>query len=412
MGGWRSWVLLIAVTMAGLGTMEAMVRTVRPQVLVRAYGMADADLGTVLRANARYHDTFGNDYHIATNGQALRQPDERDFARQGVAFYGDSFTFGFGVAYEESYFALIKRAIEADNGNRQLLNAAVPGYSSGHVKKLIERQIGVLRPAALVYFFNSNDLIDNIIEDVDYRVTAFGIDSQGRVELVDQPPFASWKRFLLTRTPYGWLNQHSHLFVLAKDVLKKAINKDRQLTIPEIEEVDAPARPSSQATTGVDSRLNPPRHSTETAVAMPAPQPAYVVASSLNLPRHSIETVVAVSLAHVERIADIARDAQLPLLLVWVPHPDEMEARPAPPPVLALLSKGRLALADLARRRGDFDFVDTTGLLPVDEEWRERSPALRFAGDGHFNPAGNAWFAALVEPAIRGFLDRRLTNQK
>lgn len=64
---WGNLLLFSAVLSVCLGTMEAGVRLLRPQQLVRFYTLPDADMGTRLRPSARYHDLYGNDYWVRVN---------------------------------------------------------------------------------------------------------------------------------------------------------------------------------------------------------------------------------------------------------------------------------------------------------------------------------------------------------
>ena len=75
----------------------------------------------------------------------------------------------------------------------------------------------------MIYFLNSNDLTDNLITAIDYRVTSYRSSTNGSVQLTDEKVYSPTKRFLFTYTPYGWLNQHSHLFLLVKRVVKSAL---------------------------------------------------------------------------------------------------------------------------------------------------------------------------------------------
>ncbi len=110
----RSTILNLAVLLAalvvGLAVMEAGVRWLMPQQLVRAYSVPDPDLGTYVSPNATYLDLYGDygeGFLIQTNGMSFRMPEEVDLSlnRLRVLVFGVSFTFGWGVEYEESFFA-------------------------------------------------------------------------------------------------------------------------------------------------------------------------------------------------------------------------------------------------------------------------------------------------------------------
>lgn len=379
--------LLLVILSLGLGLMELGVRGLRPQQLVRAYGLPDAEIGTRLRPAARYHDRYGNDYWVRINAAGFRQDDEVDSSptRRRVLVFGDSFTFGFGVNYEDGFFAIEKQRLEAARPGLQLLNAAVPAFSTGHVRKLLARLIPEHDPVALVYFFNNNDILDNAITDPDYRVSTYSLGPAGDVKLADALVYPPVKRFLLLHTPYDWLNQNSHLFVLGKDLLKRAIGFKGTITLPEI---GSPATtPSVVPSMGV-----PPSE--------PANAPAYTVsAEQARAVEGKIDQMVRISLAHMRLLLQTAGGR--PLLVVWIPSAEEMELPGRSDlPQAKLFSAMRQALAELAAETGSFRFFDTTRTIPATPDWLERAPALRFVGDGHFNPAGNRWFADHIDGAL------------
>ncbi len=375
--------LFLAFLVAGLLIMEWGVRALAPQALVRGYNIPDPELGTYMAPSVHYTDpySFEGPYEVRTNAMGFRMDEEVSTSpdRLRVMVYGDSFTFGWGLDIQDTYFRALKTIAETANPRLQLLNAAVGGYGTGHVKKLMARHIPAIEPAAIVYFFNNNDLLDNAIEDIDYQVTKLTFSETGEARLVDVKPFAPWKRFLITYTPYGWLNRRSHLFVLVKDQLKKILNWKRYLVRPKVSTVPLPAKPK---------------------IAEPA--------FTLKLPRESqtreaLNRLVYLSELHVQRIAHIAHAAGVPMLLIWVPAPSEMFPPKKPTAEIRLLEKGRAMLRGLASQMEGIDFIDVVSKIDHDQAWRDRQSTLRLS-DGHFNAAGSAWYAALVREPLLDFL--------
>lgn len=392
---WKSIVAFVIGVVVGTFAMELGVRLVEPQQLVRGYAVPDPELGTYVAPNQAYLDLYGGRYLVRTNGAAFRMEEEVDMSleRRRILVYGDSFTFGWGLDYADTYFAALKEAAERADPSLQILNAAVGGYSTGHVKKLLERHIPALQPAAVVYFFNNNDLTDNAITDIDYRVTEYRVRGDGGIDLKDVKPFSPWKRFLLNYTPYGWLNRNSHVFVLSKDLLKRALNWKRRLQIPRIDDASAEPKPAS-------SEANPA-----------TPQLAYTVRmSESGGTEDRINRFVAISVAHVRRLAGLAEKAGLPLLVIWVPAQQEMFPPGKETAVTRLLVRGRQALSELGRQNGSYTFVDTTEIIPRGANWSKRKGTLSFS-DGHFNAAGAAWFGQLTNPAFLEFLSQELPVQ-
>jgi len=381
--------LVLAIVTLGLGAMEIGVRMTLPQTLVRDYARPDPDLGTYIAPNADYVDAYTKEgpYRVRTNAQGFRMDEEVDPSpdRLRILVYGDSFTFGWGLESADTYFAALKTAAEKADPAVQLLNAGVGGYSTGHVKKLLERHIPAIEPAAVIYFINNNDLIDNVVTDIDYRVTEFAVDGTGEVRLIDVQPFSAWKRRLLNHTPYAWLNRNSHSFVLAKDQLKRALKWKRGLDRPT---VGAPPQeqPAETPNDGIDAA------------------PAFTAQLPENKSdEQSINLMVAVTTAHMGRLIGIAREARLPLMAVWVPAEAEMFGNDEATPERKMFDQARRELTRLAKSTPGFFFVDTTELIPSGWGWAKRKGTLRLS-DGHFNREGAQWYADLVRPPVLGFL--------
>ncbi|MBT3658829.1 MAG: SGNH/GDSL hydrolase family protein [Rhodospirillaceae bacterium] len=384
----KSILITVIVVVAGLLAMELGVRTLVPQILVRGYNVPDPDLGTYVAPNARYRDTYTKEqsYDVRTNGAGFRMDEEVSLSedRRRVLVYGDSFTFGWGLELKDTYFQILKKAAETADPRLQLLNAGVGGYGSGHVKKLMDRHIPALKPAAIVYFFNNNDLVDNAITDIDYRVTAFRVGADGQPALADVQPFAPWKRFALNHTPYAWLNRNSHLFVAAKSALKVALKWKPGIVRPQMVDLPIPAQ----------------------TPAVAAGQPAF----ALKLPpsgqtEPAIERMIYISELHIRRIAQNATAAGVPIMLIWVPAPEEMFPPSPPSPAVQLLIRGRTMLSRVANETPGMVFDDIPRRIPSGPDWQSGRGKLRLS-DGHFNADGAAWYAAIVKPMMLNFLSR------
>ena len=377
-----AWLVLAFTVAVGLAAMEAGVRRLAPQRLVQGYVAPDPDLGTYPVADAAWLNTEHQRYWVRTNGAGFRMPDEVDLSpgRRRVLVYGDSFTFGWGLEYEDTYFAALQKSAAVRRPSLQLLNAAVPGFSSGHVKKLMERHIPTMKPAAVVYFLTNNDLMDNATTDPDYQVTAYTFEAGGAVKLTDVKPYRPWKRFLLRYTPYAWLNRNSHLFVAAKDLVKRALRwKTRDLRAAVDDDRTAPA-------------ANPPAAAAADASAAPAETgapPAYTVSlAPANRTEARIAAFVDITIAHMERIADLAERHRLPLLVVWVPGWPELIGDDPDTDEKRLFRLARKRLARLAEGSGRFGFVDTAE-LPAVEAAKAGQPAFWHPW-GHFSRQGAA----------------------
>lgn len=113
-----------------------------------------------------------------------------EFSRQGaIALVGDSFTFGTGVAYEQTFGALL----EARLGEVPVYNFAMPGFGLDQMLLAIQHQILPLHPRLIVVAF--------IDEDFERSLTAYRkvegfnkpsyVVEHGKLRLrtrADQPP--------------------------------------------------------------------------------------------------------------------------------------------------------------------------------------------------------------------------------
>jgi len=371
-GRWAANVVKRAVLVLGalgvtLGLGELGVRLAVPQerALVRGYVRPDAELGSVHKPRQDYFDRHWEPlyaYHVRTNDYGYRMDEDVNPspAVRKVLALGDSFTFGWGVEIEDAFFSLLKRRVEGHHPRVQLLNGGQDGFSTGHVYKKLRRESARLNLCAALYFMNAGDLADNLNLHPDYRVTSFQRATDGAIILTDEKVFSPFKRFLLLHVPgYDWLNQHSHVFVLAK----RSVQRRAAAVVPF------------------------------------GPEPAVAGADP--------ELMTDVTLAHLERIAGLARTSGFKVMVVWVPGSTELFAPDdGLNAVLARLKSRVPRIAGLQL------FDPTPGLReviraryrPEDLYFRDYQPF------GHFNRGGNALFAATSAEAVERFVGEAMTS--
>ncbi|OGF14488.1 MAG: hypothetical protein A2W00_04765 [Candidatus Eisenbacteria bacterium RBG_16_71_46] len=101
---------------------------------------------------------------VRVNSLGLRGP-ERELGRAPgvvrVLALGDSQTWGFDVEEDEAYPQALERLLDAATGagspGFEVINAAVPGYSSYHGLVWLQENLGRFRPDAVTVSFNFND---------------------------------------------------------------------------------------------------------------------------------------------------------------------------------------------------------------------------------------------------------------
>jgi len=100
---------------------------------------------------------------VSTNSCGMRDRERRLMPEPGtfrIALLGDSFAFGWGVALEESFGAVLERNLNerSDKTRRfEVLNFGVPGYSTFQETALFEDRVADFLPAAVLVFFIDND---------------------------------------------------------------------------------------------------------------------------------------------------------------------------------------------------------------------------------------------------------------
>lgn len=100
---------------------------------------------------------------VSTNSQGLRAP--RDYAKPKppgvyrVLLCGDSQTFGQGVAWEDTWGAILERELNARNPGRkvEVINTGVPGYNTAQEAAYLKRHGLSFEPDCVIVFFIGND---------------------------------------------------------------------------------------------------------------------------------------------------------------------------------------------------------------------------------------------------------------
>lgn len=155
---------------------EAVVRTIAPAL--GAYTAIrfgnDPRSAELFVRDHRLHWALRPDADLEFMGARVRT-DEHGFRRGSaratgrlVLSLGDSTTFGWGVADEETYSAQLEERLAARNASSEswrVVNAGVPGYSSYQVRLVAERLIPELRPDVVVVCVGNNDPAPQALSD-------------------------------------------------------------------------------------------------------------------------------------------------------------------------------------------------------------------------------------------------------
>ena len=154
------------------------------------------------------------EFEVRTNSLGFRDVEHRRDKPDGVfriLALGDSFTFGIGAAYEDSFLVRLEQRLNARPGSHpvvEIIKAGMPRYWPEAEALLLER-IGVtFEPDLVLVSFLPNDVADTVV-GMDYLEVSDG--------------------FLVTREadrlgrPGLWLYLHSHA---ARIVLRRVVGSD------------------------------------------------------------------------------------------------------------------------------------------------------------------------------------------
>jgi hypothetical protein len=131
-----------------LGTMRRIVHHVGNS---GNYGLVP---GVKVRFSGMFH-TISPSVLWQVNDQGLR--DDTDVGPRGsryrIATYGDSETFGWSVALEDTF----QRRMETIDPGVEVVNLGVPGYNAVDIARRIEATLATYDPDLVVYLVNAND---------------------------------------------------------------------------------------------------------------------------------------------------------------------------------------------------------------------------------------------------------------
>jgi len=152
------------------GVLEIAVRWASPQDLHRDEGLWVPDRERAFRLAPGFRGTeVSHEFRvpIAINSRGLRDREITPAKPPGtvrILVVGDSFTYGSGVASEETYPKRLERLLAEHAGPRvEVINAGVPGYGTVHEAAFLRAQGWGYEPDVLVLqMFPDNDLDDNL----------------------------------------------------------------------------------------------------------------------------------------------------------------------------------------------------------------------------------------------------------
>lgn len=181
----------------------------------------DAQSGYTLRPGFRGREVARGhefDQPVAIDARGLR--DHRHVAppRPIVLAIGDSMTFGEGVGAEETWAAVLERALGV-----RVYAAGVPGYGSPQMRVRVQRLLPALRPdlviVALSPHWDQQRCAAPFVYESGYIVGAGYAD---KLHLIDGNLYVADVRWPVVGTATAWTKRYSHLARLALPAVRAA----------------------------------------------------------------------------------------------------------------------------------------------------------------------------------------------
>jgi len=278
-----------------------------------------------------------------------------------VAVLGDSFTFGLGVANDETF---VSRLNAGSGGRRQYLNLGVPGYSTDQELLLFKQIAESIEPGiVLLVVYLANDLFDNnrpFPLQADHAKPYFRLDTHSQLVLENTPvPLAT----------------------------KSAAARNTGLA----EVVLGDEKPSAPLLTRTLGQL---RIARRLGIFQ---QPGSIAEDVFQV---RLDRYTALFLALTDTLADSSRELGAELVIALLPgasfinHPDSLSAQ-----YQAFLRKQ--LVAGLAERP-DIQVIDLASMLADAAD--NRSQPWYFPNEGHLTPLGHQIVAQLLREKLHGLL--------
>lgn len=138
-----------------------------------------------------------------------------------IATIGDSFTMGWGANDDQTYPAHLQALLQQELGRPvEVLNAGVGGTGTGEQALYYQRWVSRFHPEIVVLGVNSSDTNDDRLREL-FTVGANGVGIPRSPEAIYQSRrrFRQFRTFVLSTPGVAFLDKHSRLFGLVRNVL-------------------------------------------------------------------------------------------------------------------------------------------------------------------------------------------------
>lgn len=293
---------------------------------------------------------------------------------------GDSFTYGLGVAVEQTWVRQLETQLCAKGLNVETINGGRPGVGPIFYAKIAAHAIPLLKPdLVIVAMLQGNDIVDmNLGERLRFKTRQYYPNLlrliYGNPEPMDFPPVVTAET-----------NQRVHA-AAAKDLIDGWTPDERR----RYEQLEESVKEAFR-----DGRLNP-----------------YEIATSIRYPKNHVgpalfeapRGAVAGTAAYLRRIREIAERHGSRTVVISVPLGPYVN-RPAfeSLPRVGYINQPEMLTSDrpdsVFRRAAEKAGLPFFTVMPAFRE-RKDTPGLYFPLDGHFTPKGHKLFADCIAPIV------------
>lgn len=168
-----------------------------------------------IRPHARFwHTSVDGHWKFVTNGRGLRDTREFPYAKPAgtlrVLALGDSHTQGYEVRQDQTFSAVLERALGAHGIKAEVLNAGVSGFSTAEELVYLEAEGYKYQPDVVVLAFFANDYEDNL------KAGLFSLDSGKLVARSHEHiPGVRIQNAIYAVPGVQWLSENSYFYSFA-----------------------------------------------------------------------------------------------------------------------------------------------------------------------------------------------------
>ncbi len=361
-----NWLLVCAALLGVIFASEWAVRLLAPQTIIPALisHTAGGEKRGVPFGRTIITQPSSKRFEIRLNSHGFRMQQElsQSSERSRILVYGGSALFALHLPIEESVFGQLRAMIEKENHEFQLVNTAVEGHGLRQTRLLMKQQIPKFRPAAVIYIIDANHFSHTLVAGNHSEMSRLRYDQSGRPRLSTLRQSNESKYPNTIQIAANWLYRKSHLITLITKLFDQALILVKQNLTDEIVELPLLAKENPE-----------------------------------------VQEFLYLSELSFQNMAKIAKTADIPLLVLWLPARVELLTVNNLSPVAQILGSHRNMLRAIAKNREYFAFWDKFNQM--DENI---STELFFQSKGFkrdvLSVTGSNWFAKKSAPIIKNFL--------